>query len=337
MKNVNKVLFFTRIYSDKSTTLVHEEPYSIGAHAGIQAMTTDNLVKTANDTIANHELFGNLLSEDEKRYLMDRGVVRSFSTGQVICRQLERDANLYIILLGEVEVTEGENNKVILAHLGKGEVFGEVAALFRMPRISTVRATKPSVVLEITGDLFEWVLERNPILLKAIIQRIGERLIETALRSVSFLRYMPITALTSLVQEASLVSIAPGGIIVKEGEPGDAMFIMVHGAARVTHSLEGQALPIAIIGSGDYFGEWSILTGAPRTATVVALSHIEAIQVERGTLLNFIQHHPEVRDRIDQIAHNRYDDIHTSQSGPGADGQMQKSIKDINRVLGKNP
>ncbi len=299
-------------------------------------MTTDNLVKTANDTIANHALFGDLLGDDEKHYLMDRGVVRSFGTGQVICRQLDRDANLYIILLGEVEVSEGENNNtVVLAHLGKGEVFGEVAALFKMPRISTVRASKPTVLLEISGALFEWVLEKNPLLLKAIIQRCGERLIETALRSVSFLRYMPLTSLSSLIHEASLVSIVPGGVIVNEGEPGDAMFIMVHGAARVTHTLDGQVLPIAIIGPGDYFGEWSILTGAPRTATVIALSHIEMIRVERATLLNFIQHYPEVRDRIDQIAHNRYNGIHNTPSSPGTDDKTQKTIDDINLILGK--
>lgn len=300
-------------------------------------MTKDNLVKTANDTIASHELFGDLLQEGEKRFLMERGVVRSFSTGQIICRQHERDANLYIILLGEVEVSEGEkNNNVVLAHLGKGEVFGEVAALFRMPRISTVRAARPSVLLEIAGDIFEEVIKRNPTLLNAIIQRFGARLIETALRSVSFLRYMPPDSLNSLVQEASLVSIVPGGVIVKEGEPGDAMFIIVHGASRVTHSLDGQVLPIAIIGPGDYFGEWSILTGAPRTATIIALSHIEAIRVERETLLRFIQLHPNVRDRIDQIAHNRYDGIHNGRPSPGSDGETHKSIKDINLILGNS-
>ncbi len=299
-------------------------------------MTADNLVKTANETIANHAIFGNLLKEDEKQYLMDRGVVRSFSTGQLICRRLEREANLYIVLLGEVEVSEGEkNNKVTLAHLGKGEVFGEVSALFRIPRISNVLAAKPTVVLEIAGDIFEGMIEKNPTLLKAIIQRFGDRLIETALRSISFLRYMPAGSLSRLINEASLVSIMPGYTIVKEGEPGDAMFTLVHGAARVTHTLNRQSIPIAIVGPGDYFGEWSVLTGAPRTATVTALSHIEAIRVERETLLQFIQEHPDVRDRIDQIAHKRHDDMQHDLAGGGSDDLTQKSIDDIHSILNK--
>jgi len=300
-------------------------------------MTVDNLVKTATDTLAGHVIFGSLLKTEEKQYLMERGVVRSFSTGQVICRQHEREPNLYIILLGEVEVSEGgKNNKLVLAHLGKGEVFGEISALFRMPRISSVLAAKPTVVLEIAGDIFEEMLEHNQALRNAIIQRFGDRLIETALRSVSFLRYLPAGSLTKLIQEAALVSIAPGNTIVNEGEPGDAMFVIVHGAAKVLHILDEQTLPLAIIGPGDYFGEWSVMTGAPRTATVTALSHIEAIRIERETLLNFIQHNPDVRDRLDQIAHNRNNDDYAKDFNIGTDDHTQQSIENINSILDKN-
>ena len=297
-------------------------------------MTDDNLVRTANETIENHEIFGNLLNAEEKQFLMDRGVVCSYSTGQMICRQLERDSNLYIVLMGEVEVSEGDkNNKLVLAHLGKGEVFGEISALFRIPRVSNVIAAKPTVVLEIAGDIFEEITEKNPTLLKAIIQRFGNRLIETALRSVSFFRYMPIASLAKLIDEASLVSVLPGSLIVKEGELGDAMFIMVHGAARVTHTIRDQVLPVAIIGPGDYFGEWSVLTGAPRTATVTALSHVELIRVERDTILLFIQNNPDVRDRIDQIARTRHDEIKNDNGHSDTDKLTQKSIEGINSIL----
>ncbi len=293
-------------------------------------MAPHNLVKAASDTIADHDIFGSLLNADERQYLMDRGVIRSFNIGQIICRQHERDANLYIVLLGEVEVSVGDkNNKLLLASLAKGEVFGEISALFRMPRISSVRATKPTVTLEVAGDLFEEMIEHNAVLRNAIIQRFGDRLIETALRAVSFLRYLPTGVLTKLIQEAALVSIVPDNVIVREGEPGDAMFVIVHGAAKVLHTLNEQVLPLAIIGAGDYFGEWSVMTGAPRTATVVALSYIEAIRIERETLLRFIQDNPSVRDRLDQIAHNRHDDV----PHLGIDDHAKQSIENINSVL----
>lgn len=297
-------------------------------------MVTDNLVKTATDTFADHDVFGSLLSEDEKKFLLNSGVVRSFSTGQFICRQHERESNLYIVLLGEVEVSEGEkNNRLVLAHLEKGEIFGEISALFRMPRISSVNAAKPTVVLEIAGDLFEQMLGKNQVLRNAIIKRFGDRLIETALRAISFLRYLPYKTLKGFIQEAALVSIAPGNTIVCEGEPGDAMFVLVHGAARVSHIIDGGTLPLAIIGPGDYFGEWSVMTGAPRTATITALSHIEAIRIERETLLQFIQNNPDVRDRLDQVAHNRCNDNYMEMEIKGTDKHTRQSIGDINSIL----
>lgn len=271
-------------------------------------MQAEELMNTAENILAEHEVFVGLLNPEEKQYLMERGVLRNVSAGQIICRQHDRASSLFIILLGEVEVYEGEKNqRITLARLEKGEVFGEVSAIFRMPRVSTVMARKPSVLLEINGDIFEDLMATNSQLLKAVFRRFGDRITETALRSVSFLRYLPVETLAQLQAEAALISFYPGGLVVQEGEPGDAMYILVHGAARVSHQLEEQELVIALLGPGDYFGEWSVLTGAPRGATVTALSHVQAIRIDREQLLYFIQQHPDVRDRIDQVAHNRHD------------------------------
>ncbi|MDH5445904.1 MAG: cyclic nucleotide-binding domain-containing protein [Gammaproteobacteria bacterium] len=297
-------------------------------------MSQADLVKTADKSISNHEIFGNLLKQEEKQFLMDRGIVCSYGTGQVICQQNERKSSLYIVLLGEVEVNEGDgHNKVVLAHLDKGEVFGEISALFGIPRVSNVVASKPTVVLEITGTIFEEVIKKNPTLLKAIVQRFGDRIVETALRTIPFLRYLPVDSLQKLISESSLVSVIPDNLIVKEGEQGDAMFIIIHGAAKLTHNIKGESIPLAIAGPGDYFGEWSVLTGAPRTATVKALSHIEMIRIERNTILEFIQDNPGVRDRIDQIAHMRHDGIIKEYPEKGSDKQTRKVIEEINSIL----
>ncbi|MDH5408069.1 MAG: cyclic nucleotide-binding domain-containing protein [Gammaproteobacteria bacterium] len=299
-------------------------------------MTHKDLMNTADDALTGHDVFVGLLEPAEKQYLMDRGVVRSVSAGQIICRQHERASTLFIILLGEVEVSEGEKKKSInIARLGRGDVFGEVSALFRMARVSTVKAVKPTVLLELDGDVFEELIENNKQLLKAMIQRFGERIRETALRTVSFLRYLPVETFEHLKQETSLVSLLPGKIIVKEGEPGDAMYILIHGAARVSHQIDGQQLNLALLGPGDYFGEWSVLTGAPRTATVTTLSQVQAIRIDREQLLNFIQKHPNVRDRIDQIAHNRLEANKGSEFIEDAEFNANQSIQDIQDVLGE--
>jgi eukaryotic-like serine/threonine-protein kinase len=66
--------------------------------------------------------------------------------------------------------------------------------------------------------------------------------------------------------------VAAGEVIVAEGDPGDAAYIVVDGACEVRKETPGGALPLQQLGPGDVFGEMAILTDGPRTASVVALA-----------------------------------------------------------------
>ena len=106
-----------------------------------------------------------------------------------------------------------------------------------------------------------------------------------------------------------LVSFEPGQAIVERGDPGDAMYIVLGGAAEVDvggrfHRLE----------RGDFFGEMAVLAGKPREATVKAVEPVEALriaaddfqaflaanpQVAVGMLKSLVERLREVQDRLD--------------------------------------
>jgi aquaporin Z len=65
------------------------------------------------------------------------------------------------------------------------------------------------------------------------------------------------------------VTFGAGDVLVREGEPGDAAFVIEAGRATVRR---GETV-LATLGPGDWFGEMSVLLGEPRTATVVAATH----------------------------------------------------------------
>jgi len=64
---------------------------------------------------------------------------------------------------------------------------------------------------------------------------------------------------------------AAGEVIMEEGEPGDAAYIIVHGTCSASKLVDGQPVDLRIMGPGEVFGETAILSGQPRTATVRAL------------------------------------------------------------------
>ena len=285
--------------------------------------------------IDNQTSFGDLLLAEEKQTLIDYGTVHSAVIGEVLCKQGENDRRVFIVVMGEVEISEGnDENQVVLAHLKRGEVFGEISALFNSPRISNVMVTKPSVLLIIPGDSFEKVITGRSELYSAILERYKNRLSETALRSVDLFRYLDKAALQPLIDASSIASIPEGGIIVHEGEAGDYFYIIISGTARVSHDLGGSTINLALMHSGDYFGEWSILTGAPRAATVSAMNRVDMLRIERSVMLDFIQKQPEVGERIDLVAHNRREMV--SGSGvPDSPEQLKQMVKNIQDVIQK--
>jgi CRP/FNR family cyclic AMP-dependent transcriptional regulator len=84
-----------------------------------------------------------------------------------------------------------------------------------------------------------------------------------------------------------------GRLLIAEGEPGDAIFIILSGRLRafsVDHE-KGREITFGTYGPGEYVGEMS-LDGGPRSASVEALQRSECALVSRTTLLGFIGEHP---------------------------------------------
>lgn len=289
-----------------------------------------NIIENAID---NHLAFGDLLTVEEKQVFLDNGIAYSAVQGDVLCRQGENDRRVFIIIMGEVEVSEGsEDNKVVLSHLKRGEIFGEISALFEPERISNVIVTKPSVFLIIPGVIFEKVIAGRSELYTAVLERYKQRLSETALRNVDLFRQIEVAFLQPLIDNSSIVSVPENQVIINEGETGDYFYIMISGTARVSRSLSKSKINLALIHPGDYFGEWSILTGAPRAASVFAIGRVDLLRIERGAVLNFIQQQPAVAESIDLVAHNRHDSLSGSSIPDSAD-QLDQRMRDLENVL----
>lgn len=89
-----------------------------------------------------------------------------------------------------------------------------------------------------------------------------------------------------------------GEQIVKEGAPGDSMFIISTGEVRATVERGGQQLPVATLRDGDFFGEMAVLTGEPRSATVTAVKNTELLELSRENLREICRRHPHVEAKI---------------------------------------
>lgn len=93
--------------------------------------------------------------------------------------------------------------------------------------------------------------------------------------------------------------------VVRQGEHGDSMFLILEGEARVATRQNGKEDTIATLSIGDFFGEVALLDNGPRSADVIANKDCVLLKLTKQNLENIISQEPEIASRF-LIAMNRF-------------------------------
>ena len=108
------------------------------------------------------------------------------------------------------------------------------------------------------------------------------------------------TELRSLARLLRSRLLVPDELVIRKGERGNAMFLISSGAVEVV--LPSQRVRL---GSGDFFGEMSLLSGRPRGADVIALGYCRVLVLSAADFRRFLRDYPHAKAEIDRIAEER--------------------------------
>ncbi len=112
--------------------------------------------------------------------------------------------------------------------------------------------------------------------------------------------------LQAIIKGLSFVGCEPGDVLVGEGAPGESMFVIVSGRAKAyVRDRKGHYMKIKELSDGDFFGEVSVLTGKPRTATITAATEVELLELDKATLDGINQRYPRVRQVLEEFQKKR--------------------------------
>ena len=239
------------------------------------------------------ELFGNL-----------------YSKGEIIFRQGDSGEAMYIIQSGAVEVFREDNGKkTVLAHLGPGELFGEMALIDDRGRTATIKTLSRCRLLPITRKslLARTTTDTGVIfaLLEILVKRLDStnRLLKDALTpflngdleggdengqnrieddpppehdlSKTHGRAANEDLLAMAVERFGSQSVSEhpaGEIIFREGDEARKMYLVVEGSVSVEKGDGPDAYVLAILGPGDFLGEMALFSGGTRSATARTMS-----------------------------------------------------------------
>ncbi|HPR65025.1 MAG TPA: cyclic nucleotide-binding domain-containing protein [Thermoanaerobaculia bacterium] len=109
-----------------------------------------------------------------------------------------------------------------------------------------------------------------------------------------------------MMEGVELLELKPGNTVITEGETGTTMFAVVEGKVRVTtRAPGGEEVHLADMGPGDFFGEGSLLTSKPRTATVTTAEECQLLEFPRTKMDEIIARHPRVEEVLRQFFESR--------------------------------
>jgi CRP-like cAMP-binding protein len=112
--------------------------------------------------------------------------------------------------------------------------------------------------------------------------------------------------LAAVIHDLELNTFEPGDILVAEGAPGDSLFILSTGSVKAyVRNPKGHYVRVHTLVEGDFFGEISALTGKPRTATLVAATPCEVLELKKDKLDALAQTHPQVREVLRKFHEER--------------------------------
>jgi len=126
-----------------------------------------------------------------------------------------------------------------------------------------------------------------------------------SLRRVPLFKECSSPTLEKIAGALEPISLGPGAVVFREGDPGDRFFLVAHGALAVGSGAGGRTTTLARLGPGDFFGEIALLTGQPRTATVTTETDARLWALTAEQFQHVLQSEPQVAASVDAVARGR--------------------------------
>ena len=230
--------------------------------------------------------------------------------GVAILSEGEPGTSFFVLASGEVRITKrrvgpDDGDVLELARLHEGAIFGEMALVSAAPRSATVTAVRDADLLEFDREALA-ALARDVAPLAAALDKFArERLLNNLLATSPIFQPLDRKQRLELVRRFTAHDVAPGVVVIREGEPGRGLFILLSGEVDVS-KIDGETkVLLATLEPGDVFGEISLLDDSAATATVTAARASTVLFLERSIFTRLAEAFPAIKEYVSQLGEER--------------------------------
>lgn len=233
---------------------------------------------------------------------------RRLGAGSTLFNEGDSGDSIFIIAEGSVDVIgkARDGREVRLARLEEGSVFGEFGFFLNSRRLTGVKAHEDSTVLELTGDDLNGMISRHPRVEEVLFGFYKERVVDRLMALCDVFAPLSGADRREVLQRLTLEKFPKGGLILREHDRGDIMYLIKKGRVSVwATDRTGVRKELAVLAEGDFFGEIALATARPRVASVTALSDVELVVFSRPVIKEILGKYTQVKAVLENVIKER--------------------------------
>jgi predicted acylesterase/phospholipase RssA/CRP-like cAMP-binding protein len=230
--------------------------------------------------------------------------------GKTIFHRGDSGDAMFVVKSGRLRITGATPSgaEVTLAEIGPRDWAGEIAVLTGQPRSATLTAIVDGELVRLPRSGFDEIARRYPDVALRLTAEIGPRIRRAQLLRVweDLFGITEPAAFRELEEAVEWRRVPAGEVLIRQGEPSDAMYVVVTGRFRtVVRGPDGSDVAVRETGAFRTVGELGLLTDMPRSATVLALRDSEVIRLPRESFRSFALKHPEALLKVASLVAER--------------------------------
>lgn len=227
--------------------------------------------------------------------------------GDVILKQGDPGTAFYVLARGSVKVVreDDDGQKHELAKLHDGAIFGEMALVSAQPRSANVVATDDCDLLEFDREALQAAASEVGTVAQALDNFTRERLLNNLLATSPLFKPLTRKQRYDLVRRFTAHDVTAGTHVIREGEPGRGLYVLLSGEVDVWKRDADQKVLLATLKPGAVFGEISLVHEDTTTATVTAGTQSTVLFLGRELFQRLVEAVDEIREYIEELGDER--------------------------------
>src|ERR1019366_5063567 len=231
-------------------------------------------------------------------------------TGHAVIREGEEEAAAYIVARGELEVsrraTDANGKPIVVARLGSGAFFGEMALLSQLPGAASVIATRPSILLVAKREDLEAVVEKHPEVAAELAAHCRRQSVANLGWASPVVLAIPPRERAALVEHFETRVFEAGDKLVEAGEEGRGLHLIVSGEIGIVAHEGGERISLATLTAGETVGEVELVLCRNSVADAIAVRPTATLFLPREEFFALVQDHPPILHGLYGIAVRRH-------------------------------